>query len=191
MRTRNIIGVILAIIAGIGLILAGYSVNAGILVYLQLIWTTFSLPPELWPFVLIVNGILDALALGGGFTVIAGALVVILGWEGWGRWLIKVGTGISIFSMLWRIGMHAYSYILANPGFTIMGLVIELMFFTFQIFITHPVGWALILSLIAQQMIVKVPRSQARREKEEKRAKKEQEFKEEQPSKDEEVEKDE
>jgi hypothetical protein len=191
MRTRNILGVILAIIAGIGLILAGYAVNAGILVYLQFIWTTLNLPPELWPYVLIVSGILDAIALGGGFTVIAGAVLVIIGWEGWGRWLIKVGTGLSLLSMFWRIGMNAYNYVLTNPGFTIMDLIVVSLFYTFQLFVTHPVGWDLILSIIAQQLIVKVPRSVKRREKEEKRRIKEEELEEEQPTKEEETEKNE
>jgi hypothetical protein len=189
MRTRNIIGVILAIIAGIGLILAGYAVDAGFLFYLEFIWSTFGLPPELWPYVLIINSILDFIALGGGFTVIAGAIVIIIGWEGWGRWLIKVGTGLSILSMLWRIGKFVYAYVVANPGFVLMDLIIETLIFTASIFLTNPVGWALILSIIAQQLIVKVPRSETRREKEEKRRKKKEELEEEQPTKDEETEK--
>ncbi|MFX1317742.1 MAG: hypothetical protein ACFE9D_05580 [Promethearchaeota archaeon] len=179
MRSRNIIGVILAIIAGIGLILAGYAVDSGFLFYLELIWTTFALPPELWPYVFIVSSILDFIALGGGFTVIVGAIVVILGWEGWGRWLIKLGTGLSILSMLFRIGKFVFTYVTANPGFVLMDLVINTLIFTASIFLANPVGWALILSLIAQQLIVKVPRSKARREKEEKGAKKELERKEE------------
>jgi hypothetical protein len=189
MKTRNILGVILAIIAGIGLILGGYAVDAGLLFYLELIWTTLGLPPELWPYVLIVNSILDFIALGGGFTVVAGALLAIIGWEGWGRWLIKVGTGLSILSMLWRIGKFAYAYVTANPGFIIMDLIIETLWFTVNIFLVNPVGWALILSIIAQQLIVKVPRSEKRRQKEEKLAEREEERKDESPTIDEEIEK--
>jgi hypothetical protein len=93
--------------------------------------------------------------------------------------------------MFWRIGMNAYNYVLTNPGFTIMDLIVVSLFYTFQLFVTHPVGWALILSIIAQQLIVKVPRSVKRREKEEKRRIKEEELEEEQPTKEEETEKNE
>jgi hypothetical protein len=176
MRKRNIIGVILAVIAGFALILAGYAVDAGILFYLEQIWILLGLPPDLWPFVLIFNSILDFIALGGGFTVIIGAIVVIIGWEGWGRWLIKVGTGISILSMLWRIGKFVILFIQANPGFLLIDLVLETIFFTLNIFLANPVGWALILSIIAQELIVKVPRDAKRREKEEQREKNEEEI---------------
>ncbi|MFX1582835.1 MAG: hypothetical protein ACFFCJ_11570 [Promethearchaeota archaeon] len=175
MRTRNLIGVILAIIAGIGLILAGYAVDAGILIYIEQIWILLGLPPELWPFVLIINGILDFIALGGGFTVLAGALVVLIGWEGWGRWLIKVGTGISLLSMLFRIGKFVIFYIQTNPTLTIFDLTVQTAIFTVSIFLVNPVGWALILSLIAQELIVKVPREIKRHDKEEKQANKEEE----------------
>ncbi|MFX1566463.1 MAG: hypothetical protein ACFFCH_10775 [Promethearchaeota archaeon] len=170
MRTRNIIGVILAVIAGIGLILAGYVVDAGYLFYIEQIWILLGLPPDLWPLAVIFNSILDFIALGGGFTVIVGAIVVVIGWEGWGRWLIKVGTGISILSMLFRIGKFLVQYILANPGFLLINLVIDTIIFTVAIFLTNPVGWALILSIIAQELIVKVPRDMKRQKTNEERA---------------------
>lgn len=170
MRTRNVIGVILAIVAGAMLIIFGYSVDAGILTYLQLLWTTLSLPMEWWPIVYIVNWVLDALARGGGITVLAGALIVALGWEGWGRYLIKLGTGLSILSLLWRVGKFLY---LNYNLFPIEELAIHTGFFILALFTTDPIGLALLISIIAQNLIVKVPRSVARREKELRRAEKE------------------
>lgn len=174
MRTRNVIGVILALVAGAMLIIFGYSVDAGILVYLQLLWTTLGLPMEWWPIVYIINWVLDALARGGGITVIAGAIIVALGWEGWGRYLIKLGTGLSILSLLWRVGKFLY----ANYAlFPIEELAIHTGFFILTLFTTDPIGLALLISIIAQNLIVKVPRSVARREKELRQAEKEAERK--------------
>ena len=170
MRTRNVIGVILAIVAGAMLIIFGYSVDAGILTYLQLLWTTLSLPMEWWPIVYIVNWVLDALARGGGITVLAGALIVALGWEGWGRYLIKLGTGLSILSLLWRVGKFLY---LNYNLFPIEELAIHTGFFILALFTTDPIGLALLISIIAQNLNVKVPRSVNRREKELRRAEQE------------------
>ncbi|MFX0169659.1 MAG: hypothetical protein ACFE89_09940 [Candidatus Hodarchaeota archaeon] len=170
MRTRNVLGVILALVAGIMLIVFGYSVDAGILTYLELIWTTLALPMEYWPFVYTINFVLDYLARGGGFTVIAGALLVAVGWEGWGRYLVKLGTGLSILSLLWRVGKFLYiNYTL----FPIEELAIHTGFFILSLFTTDPIGLALLVSIIAQNLIVKVPRSVVRREKALRRAEKE------------------
>ena len=170
MRTRNVIGVILALVAGAMLIIFGYSVDAGILTYLQMIWTLLGLPMEWWPYVYIVNWVLDALARGGGITVIAGALIVAFGWEGWGRYLIKLGTGLSILSLLWRVGKFLYTNYTLFP---IEELAIHTGFFILTLFTTDPIGLALLISIIAQNLIVKVPRSVARREKALKQAEKE------------------
>ena len=169
-RTRNVLGVILALVAGAMLIIFGYSVDAGILTYLELIWTTLALPMEYWPFVYTINWVLDFLARGGGITVIAGGLIVALGWEGWGRYLIKLGTGLSILSMLWRVGKFLYfNYAL----FPLEELAIHTGFFVLSLFTTDPIGLALLLSIIAQNLIVKVPRSVVRREKALRRAEEE------------------
>lgn len=152
------------------LIVFGYSVDAGILTYLELIWTTLALPMEYWPFVYTINFVLDYLARGGGFTVIAGALLVAVGWEGWGRYLVKLGTGLSILSLLWRVGKFLYiNYTL----FPIEELAIHTGFFILSLFTTDPIGLALLVSIIAQNLIVKVPRSVVRREKALRRAEKE------------------
>jgi hypothetical protein len=163
-RTRNVIGVILAIVAGAMLLIFGYSVDAGMLFYIQTIWTLLGLPMEWWPIVYAINWILDALARGGGITVICGAILVAFGWEGWGRYLVKLGTGLSILSMLWRVGKFLYANYTLFP---VEQLAIHTGFFILSLFTTDPIGLALLLSIIAQNLIVKVPEKEAKKQEQE------------------------
>ena len=168
MRTRNVLGVIIAIVAGAILIYYGIWPDAGLGPYIELLWTLLSLPMEYLPYVMLANTVFDFIASGGGITVIGGAILVALGWEGWGRYLIKLGTGLSILSLLWRLAVFA----LPLASLPIEDLLIHVGFFLLGLFTSEPVGIALLLSIIAQNLIVKVPRSVNRAEKEARRAQK-------------------
>ncbi len=136
---RNIIAVILGIITGILLILLGVANPLDYAGYIIFVWNLLGLPPELLPIALFVNAVLQWLASFGGITVIVGAILVVLKLERIGRFLIGIGAGMSLLTLLWRIIS------------IFMGLApLESLFIGFN----GLLGIALILAIITEEIIV-------------------------------------
>ncbi|MFX1491336.1 MAG: hypothetical protein ACFFBU_03695 [Promethearchaeota archaeon] len=103
MHRRNIIAIILGFLTGLLLILIGYTNPLDYAGYIILIWNILALPNQYLPIALLVNSVLQWLASFGGLTVIIGAILVGCKIERIGRWLIGLGAGMSMMTLLWRI----------------------------------------------------------------------------------------
>lgn len=149
---RNALAVILGVLSGLLLVVTGTVGSPGFLAWVPIIAAAFGLPP---PWTSLLNLFLSAivfLALLGGWTVIAGCILVALGRCRTGAWLMSVGAGLSLVSLIWNL---AQMWIAGS--------------LTFAMFLGRFQGWAwvgAILSVIAQEL-VKLRRSKKRKAAEE------------------------
>lgn len=138
------LAIILGVISGLLLVVTNTVGSPGFLAWVPIIAAAFGLPP---PWTDLLNLFLSAivfLALLGGWTVILGCILVALGRHRTGAWLMSLGTGLSLVSLVWNL---AQLWIAGS--------------LTFAAFLSRFQGWAwagAILSVIAQEL-VKLPRS--------------------------------
>jgi len=136
---RNIAAVILGLITGSLLLLIGYSNPIDYSSYILLAWNLLNLPSQFLPIALIANAILHWLGSFGGLTVIAGVLLVAAKIQRIGRWLVGIGAGMSLLTLVWRLVSEFMG--LAPPGSALSlfnGLI----------------GVAVVLAIITEELIV-------------------------------------
>jgi hypothetical protein len=136
---RNIAAVILGLITGTLLIFNDYTNPIDYSSHILMVWNLLSLPPQYLPIALMANSILQWLGSFGGLTVIAGALLVAAKIQRIGRWLIGLGAGMSLLTLVWRLVREFMG--LAPPGSAL------------SVF-TGVIGVAVVLAIITEELIV-------------------------------------
>jgi hypothetical protein len=136
---RNIAAVILGLITGTLLLLNDYSNPIDYSSHILLVWNLLSLPAQYLPFALLANTVLQWLGSFGGLTVIAGALLVVAKIQRIGRWLVGIGAGMSLLTLVWRLVREFMG--LAPPGSALS-------------LFTGVIGVAVVLAIITEELIV-------------------------------------
>lgn len=139
MLRRNIAAVFLGLITGTLLILSGYTNPIDYSSHILTVWNLLSLPPQYLPIALLANSILQWFGSFGGLTVIAGALLVAAKIQRIGRWLVGIGAGMSLLTLVWRLVREFMG--LAPPGSAL------------SVF-TGVIGVAVVLAIITEELIV-------------------------------------
>jgi len=139
---RNVFAIILGVISGLLLVVTNTVGSPGFLAWIPFIAAAFGLPPPLTDLLNVFLTAIVFLAMLGGWTVILGCILVALGRHRTGAWLMSVGTGLSLVSLVWNL---AQLWIAGS--------------LTFAAFLGRFQGWAwagAIMSVIAQEL-VKLP----------------------------------
>lgn len=96
---ENLKAIILGIVSGIILLLSGGTGGIPIWIWVPVLLGTIIIP-ELTFLAVILLIVLDAIALAGGFSVLVGALLIWRSHIVWGKFLILVGSGFGLFSLI-------------------------------------------------------------------------------------------
>lgn len=107
--TRNRMAASAAIISGLLFIFSGYKANLG--TYNLLIQQLGSIDGfhDLWNYVIIPVGVLALISQLGGITVLAGAAFFLANRVNIGKFLIMLGTGQGLFTIIARLALELWS----------------------------------------------------------------------------------
>lgn len=97
---RNKVPFAIGVIGGLLMISAGAVGGVGLWAYLPLIIAALGLPAEVAYFVNLLLSILNWIAALGGFAVIFGSTLFLVNRVGTGRFIMGLGAGMGIFSLL-------------------------------------------------------------------------------------------
>ena len=97
---RNKLPFIIGVIGGLLMISAGAVGGIGLWAYLPIIITILGLPPDVAYGVNLLLSVLNWIAAFGGFAVIFGSGLFLVNRIGTGRFIIGLGAGMGIFSLI-------------------------------------------------------------------------------------------
>ncbi len=97
---KNKLPFAIGVIGGLLMISAGAIGGIGLWAYLPLIIAILGLPPEVAYVINLLLSILNWIAAFGGFAVIFGSALFLVNRIGTGRFIIGLGAGMGIFSLI-------------------------------------------------------------------------------------------
>jgi hypothetical protein len=104
MNRRNVAAFGVALLGGAILILTGYyGTSTGFWGWAILIAISISPNPLITNILLFVLSILVFLSFMGGWTVLIGCLLLLLGRHRTGYYLISIGAGLSLMGLVWNL----------------------------------------------------------------------------------------
>jgi hypothetical protein len=98
---------IMGVLAGIDIILSGYTSHS--LIVLILAKISSLLPLSIQPTISLILTVLNFIAAASGALIIAGAVLFLLKHGFFGRLLIRLGGGMGIFGLLFAMGEAYYT----------------------------------------------------------------------------------
>src|SRR5439155_23487679 len=107
-KTRNRLAACIAFVSGIMFLLSGYRANIEIynLIREQLVVNTAK---DFWTYAVVPVGVLALLSQLGGLTVLMGAVLFAANRVNIGKFLVLIGTGQGLFTILIHIALEFWS----------------------------------------------------------------------------------
>jgi hypothetical protein len=140
---KNKIPFTIGFIGGLLMISASAVGGIGLWAYLPLVIAFFGLPPEVAYFINLFLSILNWIAAFGGFTVIFGSALFLVNRIRTGRFIISLGAGMGIFSLIFLF----IGYIFAGISPIVWPLILA----------NSPALLGAVLSIIARYMARPTP----------------------------------
>ena len=107
--TRNRLAAAAAFVSGILFLLSGYKANLEIYDLIRMQIITIESAKEFWGLILAPVGLLALLAQLGGITVLMGAALFVANRVNIGKFLVIIGTGQGLFTIVLRIMSEMWS----------------------------------------------------------------------------------
>jgi len=140
---KNLIWILLCFLGGILMIIGSAIGSAVFYVYLANL-LSFYISPDFMPLVSVILIILEYIAFFGGYSVIVGAILILINQIRLGKIIIMVATSFGMLGLV----VYISTWILGSPGITVSPAVQAILNQMYSLF-TYNAGFAFTGTILA------------------------------------------